>query len=280
MSKTDMPFDDSGFETYFENHENVSCDSVMNAVKSQCGFESIGYSDRSGVNDINFTLDQLLDKTCRQLMEMVATAMCGVWIADNDGGAVLSCFGQPYNYLSAVSDYSEINMQGAQKITKLVVTDTESDEITEFSTGEYGTVFAIETPFAEAAPAVWERIQNQFYTAWNCEKALLTDIYPDIPPFSRIAFGEQELMATSFTISVDSTGVYFSGGSDPQDEEQWRYEDYTQRQLNERVQIGKAVGNTIISANGDIIIRRNLNNQTGGGLNGKDNGISVYVSKN
>ena len=122
-------------------------------------------------------------------------------------------------------------------------------------------------------------MQDKLYTAWNCEKAILTYPTPDIPPFTMMTFGGRELLATSFTVSVDSTGCYFSGGADPQDEEQWRYEDYTQRQLNERVQIGKAVGNTRISANGDIIFQ-NLNNNKGGGLNGQDNGISVYVSKN
>ena len=69
-------------------------------------------------------------------------------------------------------------------------------------------------------------------------------------------FGERELMATSFTISVDSTGVYFSGGSDPQDEEQWRYEDHTQRQLNERVQIGKTVGNSRFDKNGFCFVNK------------------------
>lgn len=283
MSKTDMPFDASGFEIYFERgHETIDCDSVMNAIKGHCGFESIGYSDSFGIEDINFTQEQLLDKTCRQLMETVAAAMCGCWTAfGGDGRSVrLNCFGTTPAAVTTVQDYAEINMQGKQKITRLVVTDSESGETSESLTGEYGTVFAVETPFSNAAKKAWRRVQDKFYTAWSCEKAILTDPTPDIPAFTVMTFGEQELMATSFTISVDSTGVYFSGGSDPQDEEQWRYEDYFQRQLNERVQIGKAVGNTIISENGDIILRRNLNSQKGGGLNGKDNGISVYVSKN
>ena len=282
MSKTDMPFDALGFETYFERgHDTVDCDMIMNAIKGQCGFESVGYSDSFGIEDINFTREQLLDKTCRQLMETVAAAMCGCWTASGDDGksARLNCFGTSLAAVTAVQDYAEINMQGKQKITRLVVTDSESGETSESLTGEYGTVFAVETPFAMAAKKAWRRVQDKLYTAWSCEKAILAHPTPDIPAFTVMTFGEQELMATSFTISVDSTGVYFSGGSDPQDEEQWRYEGYTQRQLNERVQIGKAVGNTILSGNGDIIFQ-NLNNKNGGGLNGKDNGISVYVSKN
>ncbi len=282
MSETDAPFDASGFETYFESgHETADCDTVMNAIKGQCGFDSIGYSDSFGTEDINFTQDQLLDTTCRRLMETVAAAMCGCWTAFGDNGKSvrLNCFCASPAAATEVACYAEINMQGKQKITRLIVTDSESGETSESLTGEYGTVFAVDTPFPYAAPKAWSRVQDKLYTAWNCEKAILTYPTPDIPPFTMMTFGGRELLATSFTVSGDSTGCYFSGGADPQDEEQWRYEDYTQRQLNERVQIGKAVGNTRISANGDIIFQ-NLNNNKGGGLNGQDNGISVYVSKN
>ncbi len=254
MSKTNQKFE---MPSFAEN-KTIDCDTVMGAVRGQCGFSSVGYSDRAGIESINFTAEQLKDKTCRGVMETVAEAMCGVWVADSEGGAVLSCFGAPYDYISAVSDYSEINMQGVQKITKLVVTDTESGDITEFSTGKYGTVFAIETPFPGTAPAVWERVRDKLYTAWSCEKAALTDIYPDVPAFTKITFGERELTATNISIFVDSTGVYFSGGADPQDEEQWRYEEYLQRELNKRVQIGKTVGNTQITPAGPCFIDKNL----------------------
>ncbi len=260
MSEVDKPFDAAGFDTYFERgHKTVDCHSVLNAIKSQCGFSSIGFSDAFGTEDINFTKEQLQDTTCRRLLETVADAMCGCWAASGDDGSSvrLNCFGESNAAVTTVHDYAEINMQGKQKITGLVVTDSESGERTESLTGEYGTVFTVDTPFAEAAKKSWKRVQDKLYTAWRCEKALLTYVTPDIPAFTLMKFGERELMATSFTISVDSTGVYFSGGADPQDEEQWRYEDYTQRALNERVQIGKTVGNSRFDKNGFCFVNKN-----------------------
>lgn len=260
MSKTDAPFDASGFDTYFERgHETVDCGMVMNAVKSQCGFESIGFSDSLGIEDINFTREQLSDTTCRRLLELAADTMCSCWTASGDDGrsARLNCFGESLAAVTTVHDYAEINMQGKQKITRLIVTDSESGETSESLTGEYGTVFAVDTPFPAAAKKSWSRVQDKLYTAWSCEKAILTYPSPDIPPFTLMQFGERELLATSFTVSVDSTGVYFSGGSEPQDEEQWRYEDYTQRQLNERVQIGKTVGNSQFDKNGFCFVNKN-----------------------
>lgn len=280
MSKTDMPFDDSGLAFFFENgYKTVDCDTVMNAIKGQCGFDSIGYSDSFGTEDINFTQDQLQDTTCRQLMETVAAAMCGCWTAFGDNGKSvrLNCFGTSPAATTEVSCYAEINMQGKQKITRLIVTDNESGEVSESLTGEYGTVFAVDTPFPAAAQKSWSRVQDKLYTAWNCEKAILTYPTPDIPAFTMMTFGERELLATSFTVSVDSTGVYFSGGSDPQDEEQWRYEDYTQRQLNERVQIGKTVGNTQISKDGIALIRKFVNeNARSAAISDTEKGVEKY----
>ena len=279
MSKIDMPFDASGFETYFERgHDTVDCDMVMNAIKGQCGFKSVGYSDSFGIEDINFTREQLSDKTCRQLMETVAAAMCGCWTAFGDDGRSvrLNCFGTSPASVTTVQDYAEINLQGKQKITRLVVTDSESGKVSESFTGEYGTVFAVETPFPSAAKKAWRRVQDKLYTAWSCEKAILTDITPDIPAFTMMTFGERELLATSFTISVDSTGVYFSGGSDPQDEEQWRYEDYTQRQLNERVQIGKTVGNTQVNRDGICFVNKNKASSTRSVSDEPESGFEKY----
>lgn len=168
-------------------------------------------------------------------------------------------------------------MQGKQKITRLIVTDSESGEVSESLTGEYGTVFAVETPFPATAKKAWSRVQDIIYTAWNCEKAILTHPTPDIPAFTMVTFGGRELLAASFTVSVDSTGVYFSGGSEPQDEEQWRYEDYTQRQLNERVQIGKTVGNTQISKDGIALIRKFVNeNARGAAISDTEKGVEKY----
>lgn len=280
MSKADAPFDPSGLESFFEHgYETLDCDSVMNAVKSQCGFEAVGYSDSFGTEDIKFTCEQLQNTTCRRLMELVADAACGCWTASGEDGkaARLNCFGASLEAVTTVRDYAEINMQGSQKITRLIVTDTESGEVSESLTGEYGTVFAVETPFPAAAKKAWRRVQDKLYTAWNCERAILTYPSPDIPPFTLMKFGERELLAASFTVSVDSTGVYFSGGSEPQNEEQWRYEDHTQRRLNERVQIGKTVGNTQISKDGIALIRKFVNeNARSAAISDTEKGAEKY----
>ena len=235
--------------------DEIPCGNVLEAIKIQCGFTSVGTSG-GGTEYIKFTRDQLTDKTVRGVLDMISTALCGTWLATQDDGIVLSCFGQPYDDIAHYSKYSEIDYQGRQKITKLICTNTETGKVNEMSTGEYGTVITINSPFVAAGTpldgVVWGRLQNYVYQAWRCDKAILDGF---IPASSRFYFGDfgddtAMLLANNVTIDVDSTGLYFSGGADPQDEEQWRYDDYTQRQLNKKLELDERNGNMALTKEG------------------------------
>ena len=68
---------------------------------------------------------------------------------------------------------------------------------------------------------------------------------------SYYTFGEDtELLANQITITVDSSGIYFSGGADPQSDEVWNYDDYLTRT---KISMDKLIGNTKISSGGRIV---------------------------
>lgn len=235
--------------------DEIPCGNVLAVIKNQCKFTSVGASD-GGTEYITFTREQLTDKTVRAVLDMISEAMCGVWLATADDGIVLSCLGSPYEGIAHYSKYSEVDYQGRQKITKLICTNTETGKINEMSTGEYGTVITIQSPFVAAGTpldgVVWGRLQNYVYQAWHCDKAILDGF---IPASSRFYFGDfgddtAMLLANNVTIDVDSTGIYFSGGADPQDEEQWKYDDYTQRQLSKKLELDERNGNMALTKEG------------------------------
>lgn len=258
MKNIEENFDPTGLDIFFDRGELAPFGNVTDMIKDQCRLKSIGVSD-SGSEWISFTKDQVTNKTCRGLLETIAESLCGVWIADNYGGIVLSCLGQPYNSIDRCSTFSKINYQGKQKITKLICTNSDSGQTREFSTGEYGTVITINSPFVANNTGldtqVWSRLNGHIYQAWSCEKAIVYDF----PPAScTIDFDGAQLLANNVTITPDSTGIYISAGCDPQDEEMWRYNDYTQRQLNNRVELGKTAGNVQInSETGIVFINKN-----------------------
>lgn len=249
MSRIEQDFTGSFFD------DDIRCENVLDSIKHQCKFTSIGASS-DGFEHITFTREQLEGKTVRNVLDMISEAMCGVWIATKDDGIVLSCFGSSYEDIAHYTKYSEIDYQGRQKITKLICTNTETGKVNELSTGEYGTVITINSPFVAAGTpldgVVWNRLKNHIYQAWHCDKAILDNF---IPASSRFYFGDfgddtAMLLANNVAIDVDCTGIYFSGGSDPQDEEQWKYDDYTQRQLNKKLELDVRNGNTAVTGDG------------------------------
>ena len=244
MSKSDRDFDNTDFS---DAETTYSADYVMSAVKNQCGFLSVGYSDLAGLGEINFTAEMLSSLTCRAVMEKIAEAMAGVWIADREG-AKLCCFGTSFQNYSAADKYTEIDFKGTQKITELIITDSDSGKITDLSEPENGAILTVETHFPKAAEAAWERVRKAVYTAWSCEKALIDSVSPDAAAAGLIKFGESVLTANNVTVDVDSTGVYFSGGAEAMDE--IAYKNRVERELNQRVKIGKTVGNTQIAPDG------------------------------
>lgn len=248
MSNTDQPFEVSGAGV--PNDEGLYyCGNVMAAIAAQCGFSSMNPTG-GGLDLIQFTLEQLQDRTCRDVMEMIAEAMCGVWICGNDNIAVLSCLGAPYDSLGASDSFTEIDYQGKQRITALMLTNSNTGMIAEYSTGEYGTALYVESPFVggtELDSVVWERVKNYEYQAWRCDKALLDGF---IPTSTRIDFDGASLLANNVSLAVDSTGIYFSGGCDPQDESQWGYDDYLKRK---KLEADKLIGNAKITSTGRYV---------------------------
>ena len=258
MSNTEKKFDPSAL-SLFSDDEFIPCGNVLEEIKRQCGFTSIGAS-AGDLNLIRYKKDMLTNRTIRSILEEIAVSMCGVWIASDDNGAVLSCLGEPYDHICTPENYSEIDYQGMQQITELICRNSESGNVREYSYGgQYGTVIEIESPFVANNSgldyAVWSRIGGYIYQGRNVEKAILTEF---IPASCRVYFGEEQLLANNVEISVDSCGIFASLSCDPQSDEMWKYDDYTQRQINNRVEFDKTAGNVQINnEKGIVFVNKN-----------------------
>lgn len=280
MCKTDRLFENN-FD--FGNSETVNGQSILSAICSQCGFS--GYTaSGDGLANILFKKSDLENVTCRRLLEDISEVMAGTFVCGSDNSLYLACLGGgAYGDIAWAEDYTEIDYQGKTTITALTMTNSETGEEYSFG-GAGGSALEVESPFVtqELALTVWGRVGNYVYRSWNCDKADVT-LGNFLGRMGALVFNRSDveddeslilrdpLFATTTEFSCDSTGIYFSGGAAPYDD--WNYQSYLERR---KLSIGKNVGNTAISDNGDIIFR-NLNK--GGGLNECSNGISVYVSE-
>lgn len=115
--------------------------------------------------------------------------------------------------------------------------------------------------YEDFAGTVAKRLSGYTYQAWHCEKALLdSHVIGRRLICSTINFeGMQPLVVGNFTLDVDSTGIYFSGGRDPQSEERWGYENKIER---DKIGVNKGIGNTVITSSGRIEFR-NKNKKEG-----------------
>lgn len=278
LSRADAPFTAEGAGWW--TNGKMSGQNVMQRICQIIGFEGyLGY--RSGVLDfIKFTKSDLKDKTCGELLDIISEVMVGVWTC-NGNDLYFIPFGSTATTNIGISEHKEIEYQGKTAVIGLTMKNSSTGKT--FSHGSVtgnGVVIQIENGFVSeyAANTVWQYIQNYQYTAWNCEKAVIP---VDEFSFSGLwllhsqvqdteSFGEF-LFPRSVAYTVDSTGIYFSGGCPPCDE--WNYKSKLER---EKIGIGKAVGNAVITEGGDLVFI-NRNNEEGGGLNECDNGIGICV---
>lgn len=255
---TDMSgeFDPSGL-WQAATADYITSGEVLNGLSSQLGI-SLSVSNMDDF-DMQITREQLKGQTFNSVLEMLAEAACSVWCGDGEGGLILIGLDNDignYDYGTHSTDYAEVDYRGVQQITELIHTNSETGKV-EKSGGGLGSVISVENPLVARGDGwggkVWQRIGNYQYQAWYCEKALLDGDTNSRLLCTTMNFEDMSpLIIGSYVIDVDSTGIYFSGGRDPQSDERWGYEDKLTRT---KIGINKGVGNTTITSSGRIEFR-------------------------
>ena len=237
----------------------ISSGEVLNGLSSQLGVPC-RVSDSDDL-DMHVTREQLKGHNFNSILEMISEAAAGVWCGDGEGGLILVDLNNDigsYNYGASSSEYVEIDYRGVQQIGTVIHTNSETGNVHRVISNSVGNVISVENPIVASngswTAALARRLSNCRYQAWYCEKALLDEyVIGRRLLCSTMNFeGMPPLIIGSFTVDVDSTGIYFSGGRDPQSEEWWGYVSKTERT---KIGVEKWVGNSVTHANGMIEFR-------------------------
>lgn len=238
----------------------ITSGSVLDSLSEQME-ASLTVGDPADL-DMQITREQLTGQSFNGVLEMIAESACGVWCADGEGGLTLIDLDNDitrYGYGASSAEYAEIDYRGVQRIGKLIHTNSATGNVEE-NGGSTGNVIAVENPIVARGDGlcgkVWERIGNYQYQAWRCEKALLESVPSKRLLCTAINFeGMSPLIVGDFTLDVDSTGIYFSGGRDPQPDERWDYKNKTERT---KIGINQRVGNRTTLPDGtNVFINKN-----------------------
>lgn len=213
--------------------------------------------------DMQITREQLQGQSFNGILEMISESACGVWCGDGSGGLILIDLDNDVNkyaFGASSTEYGEIDYRGVQRIGRLIHTNSETGN-TEENGGTTGNVISVENPLVARGDGlcgkVWQRVGGYQYQAWRCEKALLDEhVLGKRLLCSVLEFeGASPLIIGDFTLDIDSTGVYFSGGREPQSDERWGYANKVERT---KIGIGKSVGSrTILSDGTNVFVNKN-----------------------
>lgn len=265
ISRVDVDFSTSHD---WKTSKTMTSNQVLMDICRICGFEGSSMSGGAfgGLQYINFTQGDITGKTCGEILDIISEAMVGIWVCTGSGKTLnLSVLGGTDGTSVSSDKHTEIEYQGRTQIIGLVMKNSSNGKTFSFgTTSGNGHVIQVESGFvsSELAAVVWQRLQGYEYTAWNCDKADITKQNFDFGGLIQFAYNQNDpesslespLFPCSVNYSVDSTGIYFSGGSNPVDD--WNYKS---KQEREKIGIGKAVGNTAILNDGTIVSYFNEN---------------------
>lgn len=252
LSRVDVPFSTSHD---WNVTPKMTSTQVLLDICRICGFEGSSVSGAyGGLQYIDFTRTELEGKTCGEILDVISTAMVGVWTSVGSGLNLLCLGASGSTSVSCGENHTEIEYLGRTAVIGLVMKNSTKGETYEFgSSSENGYVVQAESGYItkELAEIIWQRVQGYQYKAWDCKKALVEN-FPFYGPIQFVFGGgggslESPLFPRSVRCDIDSTGIYFSGGRPAVDE--WNYKSKLER---EKIGIGKAVGNTSVSESGRV----------------------------
>lgn len=255
----------------YDSDDSIAISSLMEMIMAMCGY--IGYSDSSGIIGSVITKAKKSDisgKTCRNILDDLSRACCGVWLLQNDTGTgdvrgtlTLISVDRGFGSIFTAEKYADVYVGGKKQFDKIVVTNGSESYTAGNSNSSFGTL-EIETPYASAAlaGALYGRLKDYTYTAWSCDKILTASFLPS--PSSLITFGDKtDMYVNSCTVSLTSTGIYSAVGRNAVNEDEMEYHNRTERELIMRYRLGTLMGNTRITSNGfQLVVKDEVNNKT------------------
>lgn len=249
--------------SYDDNNE-ILISLVLSQIADQCGFASWSATNTDAFTAINkLTKDQTYQKSCDDILSMIATACGGFFFTDSSTGAdvlIFKAFGtSAYMGVAAEKHTKVVTGNTKGPLTQLIMTNNDTTYVGGSNTTSMYKTIKISTSLASGAlaTAVENVFHNYEYTSWNCEKALISSV----PTFdTSIVFGDGVTRIANYgTLCPRKTGLYFSGGRNTVTEDEFDYTGKLERDINNRITWGERFGNLMIGKDGKQTFYQDLN---------------------
>ena len=247
-SKTDrlIEFADSDFDT----NDKITISALLTKIHDQSGI-GINASGLSALINKTFDKEKCVDGlTIRTVFETLAEAMCGYWCAV-ENKIIFVNFGQSVTASTAIpTAYKAIDFNGSRSFARVLCTDNEA--VYSANSDGSGKTLIVSTDYAsqELADSILSMMvgdgSNYTYQSWSCGKGKADEwLY-----VGQFRFGTKFLTANSVSMSVSSSGLFFSASANTIDEDEVGYTSEVNMQLKKKLEFDKINGNVAITGKG------------------------------
>ena len=246
VSKTDrlIEFADSDFDT----NDKITISALLTKIHDQSGI-GINASGLSALINKTFDKNKCTDGlTIRSVFETLAEAMCGYWVGVANEIKFIN-FGQVV-FSAVPTAYKAIDFNGVRSFARVLCTD--NDAVYSANSDGSGKTLIVNTDYAsqELADSILSMMvgdgSNYTYRSWTCSKGKADEwLY-----VGQFRFGTKFLTANSVSMSVSSSGLFFSASANTVDEDEVGYTSEVNRQLKKKLEFDKINGNVAITGKG------------------------------
>lgn len=245
-SKTDRLIDFT--DSDFDENDKITISALLTKIHDQSGI-GINASGLSTLINKTFDKEKCVDGlTIRSVFETLAEAMCGYWVGVANEIKFIN-FGQVV-FSAVPTAYKAIDFNGVRSFARVLCTDNEA--VYSANSSGSGKTLIVSTDYAsqELADSILSMMvgedNNYTYRSWSCSKGK-ADEWLCVGQFR---FGTKFLTANSVSMSVSSSGLYFSASANTVDEDEVGYTSEVNRQLKKKLEFDKINGNVAITGKG------------------------------
>ena len=242
-----------------KEEDKIYLSEVLAKIASACGYASC-LIDGDLLDLLPKVFPSALEnKTCRNILEDIASALVGYWAMSEKVYLKFYPYGKSETDAAvSITEHTAVQGASAYQYSDLIMTGDERYVYSGSMITADRNALEINTAYAsqELCEAVGARVCGYIYKGWICDTAVLPTLVS--PPALVNTSGSGSLRANHCTAQLSSAGIFADIGANVPDEA-WQYKGKVYRELDSRLKTNMNYGNVKVTSKGLKLVYINEN---------------------
>lgn len=248
IRRTENPFDDS---IYNRENEPFNTSLVLGALANQCGFQNTSVSGGS-VDKLYF--DDIHNKTCREILNLVAENSVGVWYCSNDDILKFCSFGSASCSIGTTDGLtSKVYIHSVKgPFTGVCAENPDNDTVfSAGSTGSFRNILKLKGRLMtrQRTESIMSAVAQKSYRSFSCAHIGITGAPEGLTEFI-FASNPFGLISNHTVVYFTGSGVYAEARAADICEDESDYTDLTGYAIRKKIEEGRMYGSTVLTPRG------------------------------